>query len=275
MKQASHFRALKQQGIGLSMLTCYDYPSACIQDACKIDVIFVGDSLATNVLGYAHQNDLGLEEIRHHVRAVARGIEQSYLLADIPYSVSQDLTTILKAAAELHQDGVDGVKVEGFRPKVFEALARTEVEGWAHLGFTPQLIETPAMQAKDSASADRLITESRALEAAGAVGLILELVPAAVAERVSQALEIPVIGIGAGLRCDGQVQVWHDLIGLETRIYKHAFRQCEAYAAQTAAVQAYRKLVLDSRPGTAHHGRQSRLNESSLRHPARSESPDL
>lgn len=247
MKQASHFRAMKQQSIGISMLTCYDYPSARIQDACGIDVIFVGDSLATNVLGYAHQNDLSLEEMRHHVRAVARGIERAYLLADIPYSASHDVPMILDAAGQLNRDGVDGVKVEGFKPEVFEALAQTDTDGWAHLGFTPQLIEKPAMQAKDSASADQLVDESRVLEAAGAVGLILELVPEAVAEHVSQALKIPVIGIGAGMRCDGQVQVWHDLIGLETRIYKHAMRQCDAYAAQTGAVKAYRKLVTEKR----------------------------
>jgi 3-methyl-2-oxobutanoate hydroxymethyltransferase len=99
------------------------------------------------------------------------------------------------------------------------------------------------MQAKDSASAEQLVTESRALEAAGAVGLILELVPEAVAQRISETLDIPVIGIGAGLHCDGQVQVWHDLIGLETHLYKHAFRQCDAYASQSEAVRAYKALV--------------------------------
>jgi 3-methyl-2-oxobutanoate hydroxymethyltransferase len=244
--KTSKFSKMKQAGIGISMLTCYDTPSAQIQDACGIDVIFVGDSLATNVLGYAHQNDLSLAEMRHHVRAVARGIQRAYLLADIPQAVSQDLASILEAAQQLREDGVDGVKVEGFKPEVFTALAATEVDGWAHLGFTPQLIEKPAMQAKDSDSAEQLITESRQLEAAGAIGLILELVPAAVAQRVSQALKIPVIGIGAGLLCDGQVQVWHDLIGLETRVYKHAFRQSDAHAEQTKAVRAYIGLVAKS-----------------------------
>ena len=246
MKQATHFSKMKQDGIGISMLTCYDYPSAKIQDACGIDVIFVGDSLATNVLGYAHQNDLSLAEMRHHVRAVARGVERAYLLADIPHSVSHDLPTILDAVEQLRQDGVNGVKVEGYKPDVFTALAKTAVDGWAHLGFTPQLIEKPAMQAKDSKSADQLMAESQALEAAGAVGLILELVPEAVAQRVSHALKIPVIGIGAGLLCDGQVQVWHDLIGLETRVYKHAFREGDAYAEQTSAVKAYQDLVAKS-----------------------------
>ena len=106
MVEASKFNQLKQDGIGISMLTCYDYPTAKIQDACGIDVILVGDSLATNVLGYAHQNDLSLEEMRHHVRAVARGIERAYLLADIPYSASHDLPMVLDAAAQLQQDGV-------------------------------------------------------------------------------------------------------------------------------------------------------------------------
>ena len=246
MTQASKFKQLKQDGIGLSMLTCYDYPTAKIQDACGIDVIFVGDSLATNVLGYAHQNDLSLEEMRHHLRAVARGIERAYLLADIPYSASHDLPMLMDAAAQLHQDGAQGVKVEGFKPDVFAALASSEVDGWAHLGFTPQLIEKPAMQAKDSKSADQLIAESQELEAAGAVGIILELVPDGVAQRVSQALKIPVIGIGAGVHCDGQVQVWHDLVGLETRVYKHAFRLGDTHAAQTEAVLAYRKLIAES-----------------------------
>ncbi|MDQ8195959.1 3-methyl-2-oxobutanoate hydroxymethyltransferase [Coraliomargarita sp. SDUM461004] len=246
MKQASRFSKLKQDGIKISMLTCYDYPSAKIQDACGIDIIFVGDSLATNVLGYAHQNDLNLQEMRHHVRAVARGIEHAYLLADIPYAASRDLTSIMDATEQLRQDGVDGVKVEGFKPDVFKALAASAVDGWAHLGFTPQLIEKPSMQAKDSESAEQLVAECIQLEAAGAVGIILELVPTAVAQRVSQSLNIPVIGIGAGLNCDGQVQVWHDLIGLETRVYKHAFRQCDAHAAQTQAVKAYIRLIADA-----------------------------
>ena len=245
MVEASKFNQLKQDGIGISMLTCYDYPTAKIQDASGIDVIFVGDSLATNVLGYAHQNDLSLEEMRHHVRAVARGIERAYLLADIPYSASHDLPMVLDAAAQLQQDGVKGVKVEGFRPDVFAALASSEVDGWAHLGFTPQLIEKPALQAKDSKSAEQLIEESQQLETAGAVGIILELVPEAVAQQVSQVLKIPVIGIGAGMHCDGQVQVWHDLIGLETKLYKHAFRLGDAYTTQTESVQAYRNLIAD------------------------------
>ena len=244
MVEASKFNQLKQDGIGISMLTCYDYPTAKIQDASGIDVIFVGDSLATNVLGYAHQNDLRLEEMRHHVRAVARGIERAYLLADIPYSASHDLPMVLDAAAQLHQDGVDGVKVEGFRPEVFEALANTEVEPWAHLGFTPQLIKEPAMQAKDSASAEELLRECQILEAAGAVGIILELIPESVAELVAKTLEIPVIGIGAGSYCDGQVQVWHDLIGLETHIYRHAVRLCDAHKKQTSAVEAYKRKVV-------------------------------
>ena len=245
MVEASKFNQLKQDGIGISMLTCYDYPTAKIQDASGIDVIFVGDSLATNVLGYAHQNDLSLEEMRHHVRAVARGIERAYLLADIPYCASHDLPMVLDAAAQLQQDGVKGVKIEGFRPDVFVALASSEVDGWAHLGFTPQLIEKPALQAKDSKSADQLIEESQQLEAAGAIGIILELVPEAVAQQVSQVLKIPVIGIGAGMHCDGQVQVWHDLVGLETRIYKHAFRLGDAYTTQTESVHAYRNLIAD------------------------------
>ena len=154
---------------------------------------------------------------------------------------------VLDAAAQLHQDGVNGVKVEGFKPEVFVALASSDVDGWAHLGFTPQLIEKPALQAKDNKSANQLIEESQQLEAAGAVGIILELVPDAVAQKVSQVLKIPVIGIGAGMHCDGQVQVWHDLVGLETKVYKHAFRLGDAFTAQTESVQAYRNLITNKK----------------------------
>jgi 3-methyl-2-oxobutanoate hydroxymethyltransferase len=233
------------------MLTCYDYPSALIQDANGIDVIFVGDSLATNVLGYGHQNDLPLEDLRHHLRAVKRGVKRAYLLADIPFTTTHTLASILKAARALRADGAVGVKVEGFRPEVFRALAEEGIDGWAHLGFTPQLIARPAMQAKDADAARKLAEESHALEAAGALGLILELVPSTVAQRVARELSIPVIGIGAGPHCDGQVQVWHDLVGLETRRYRHAFPQCDSHALQSAAVAAYHEKVRSKAPESA------------------------
>ena len=129
--------------------------------------------------------------------------ERAYLLADIPYSASHDLPMV-RRAAQLQQDGVKGVKVEGFRPDVF-APGYSEVDGWAHLGFTPQLIEKPALQAKDSKSAEQLIEESQQLEQQAQLESFSNFTEA-VAQQVSQVLKIPVIGIGAGMYCDGQVQ---------------------------------------------------------------------
>lgn len=235
--------ALKQAGKPIAALTCYDYPSACIQDQAGIDIIFVGDSAATNVLGHSHQNDLTVEELRVLVRAVNRGVQNAYLLVDLPYCACQGIATLRSAASQFAADGANGLKFEGFHPNALKALVADGLEVWTHLGYLPQYHARPAPAATDPESAETLIQQARELEAAGAAGLILELVPADLAKEVATKTNFPVIGIGAGPHTDGQVQVWHDLIGLSEKKFRHAARLGEARTLQEASIKAYLEQV--------------------------------
>ena len=242
-KCLSDLVALKAAGTPISALTCYDYPSACIQDAAGLDIIFVGDSAATNVLGYAHQNELLVEDLRVLVRAVSRGVQQAYLLVDLPYSASRDTAAMRSAASQFLADGANGVKFEGFHPNAIYELSQDGLEVWAHLGYLPQYHSKPVCTGNDAESAQALLQQAVELEAAGAAGLILELVPDNLAKKVAQETCFPVIGIGAGPHTDGQVQVWHDLMGLSEKKFRHAERLAENRILQENSVQAYLEKV--------------------------------
>jgi 3-methyl-2-oxobutanoate hydroxymethyltransferase len=242
-KSLSDLVALKAAGTPISALTCYDYPSASIQDEAGLDIIFVGDSAATNVLGHAHQNDLTVEDLRVLVRAVNRGIEQAYLLVDLPHCACQTTAFMRSAASQFAADGANGIKFEGFHPNAVRELSADGLEVWTHLGYLPQYHAQPGRVAKDPESAKTLFKQALELEAAGAAGLILELVPSELAKQVAEQTRFPVIGIGAGPDTDGQVQVWHDLVGLSEKQFRHAARLGEARASQASSVQAYLEKV--------------------------------
>jgi 3-methyl-2-oxobutanoate hydroxymethyltransferase len=242
-KSLTDLVALKAVGTPISALTCYDYPSACIQDAAGLDIIFVGDSAATNVLGHSHQNKLTVDELRVLVQAVNRGIQQAYLLVDLPYCACQSTAAMRSAASQFAADGANGIKFEGFHPNAVRELSADGFEVWTHLGYLPQYHAKPTRTANDSEAAAKLLQEARELEAAGAAGLILELVPSDLAKQVAEQTRFPVIGIGAGPDTDGQVQVWHDLVGLSEQQFRHAARLTETHTLQTAAVHAYLNQV--------------------------------
>ncbi|CAI8272060.1 MAG: 3-methyl-2-oxobutanoate hydroxymethyltransferase [Opitutia bacterium UBA7350] len=242
-KRLSDLVALKAAGTPISALTCYDYPSACIQDAAGLDIIFVGDSAATNTLGYAHQNELPVEDLRVLLRAVSRGVEQAYLLVDLPYCASRDTAGMRSAANQFSADGANGVKFEGFHPGPVHALNQDGFEVWAHLGYLPQYDSKPVRAGKEPKQAEILFQQAQELEAAGAAGLILELVPGQLAHKIAQATDFPVIGIGAGPNTDGQVQVWHDLIGLNEQKFRHAERLAENRSLQESWVHTYLEKV--------------------------------
>ncbi len=242
-KSLSDLVALKAAGTSISALTCYDYPSARIQDEAGLDIIFVGDSAATNVLGHAHQNDLTVEELRVLVRAVNRGIEQAYLLVDLPHCACQTTALMRSAASQFAADGANGLKFEGYHPNAVRELSADGLEVWTHLGYLPQYHAQPGRVANDPESAETLFKQALELEAAGAAGLILELVPSELAQKVSEATRFPVIGIGAGTHTDGQVQVWHDLVGLSEKEFRHAARLAESRTLQAEAVHAYLRKV--------------------------------
>jgi 3-methyl-2-oxobutanoate hydroxymethyltransferase len=217
-------RQKKERGEPITMLTAYDYPTAQAIDASGIEVILVGDSLGMVVLGYENTLPVTMEEMLHHCRAVARGAKTAMLVGDMPFmsyqvSVEQAVTN---AGRFLQQGGMDAVKLEGGRERAdaVRAIVGAGIPVMGHLGLTPQSVHQLGgfrPQGKTAPAARRLIEDAHLLEEAGCYSLVLESVPARLAELVSRRLSIPTIGIGAGAGCDGQVLVTHDLLGLFDR----------------------------------------------------------
>jgi 3-methyl-2-oxobutanoate hydroxymethyltransferase len=218
------FRQKKERGEPITMLTAYDYPTAMAVDKAGIDSILVGDSLAMVVLGYENTLPVTMEEMLHHARAVARGAKSSMLIGDMPfmsYQVSVE-EAVRNAGRFLQQGGMDAVKLEGGRERAdaVRAIVGAGIPVMGHLGLTPQSVHQLGgfrAQGKNASAAKRLLEDAQILEEAGAFSLVLESVPARLAEFISKKISIPTIGIGAGLGCDGQVLVTHDLLGLFDR----------------------------------------------------------
>ncbi len=218
------FRQKKERGEPISMLTAYDYPTALAMDKAGIDAILVGDSLAMVVLGYETTLPVTMDEMLHHSRAVARGAKSALLVGDMPfmsYQVSVEEAT-RNAGRFLQQGGMDAVKLEGGRERVeaVRSITSAGVPVMGHIGLTPQSVNQLGgfrAQGKTAVAAKRLVEDAIALEEAGCFSLVLESVPARLAELISRKISIPTIGIGAGVGCDGQVLVTHDLLGLFDR----------------------------------------------------------
>ncbi|MBA3259329.1 MAG: 3-methyl-2-oxobutanoate hydroxymethyltransferase [Gemmatimonadales bacterium] len=213
--------AMKAAGRRIAMLTCYDAAFARLLEAAEIDLLLVGDSLH-QVLG-GHETTLGatLDQMIYHAAAVHRGAPRTLLFVDLPfltYQVSIE-DAIRNAGRVLQESGAHGVKLEGGRPmaETVRALVDRGIPVMGHLGHTPQSVNALGgnrVQGRDADTAERLGADARALQESGACAIVLELIPAALAGRISEALTIPTIGIGAGPGCDGQVLVLHDMLGL-------------------------------------------------------------
>ena len=218
------FRQKKERGEPITMLTAYDYPTSLAMDKAGVDAILVGDSLAMVVLGYENTLPVTMEEMLHHSRAVARGARSSLLIGDMPfmsYQVSVE-EAVRNAGRFLQQGGMDAVKLEGGRERAdaVRAIVGAGIPVMGHIGLTPQSVNQLGgfrAQGKTAAAAKRLLEDAKILEEAGAFSLVLESVPARLAEVISKQISIPTIGIGAGAGCDGQVLVTHDLLGLFDR----------------------------------------------------------
>ena len=208
----------------ITMLTAYDYPTALSMDAAGVDAILVGDSLGMVVLGYANTLPVTMEEMLHHCRAVARGAKSALLIGDMPFmSYQADVNEAVRNAGRfLQQAGMEAVKLEGGRERAdaVRAIVGAGIPVMGHLGLTPQSVNQLGgfrPQGRNASAAQRLLEDALLLEEAGCFSLVLESVPARLAEFVSQKISIPTIGIGAGAGCDGQVLVTHDLLGLFDR----------------------------------------------------------
>jgi len=237
----------------LVMVTAYDAPGARIADEAGVDLILVGDSLAMVVLGYDDTLQVTVEDIAHHTAAVARAKPSSLIVADLPwmsYHVSVEET--VRNAAQLIRAGAQSVKLEGGRKRLpmIEALVAAEIPVMGHLGLTPQSVHAMGgfkVQARQSEAALELVADAKALQHAGCFSIVLEGVPDEVARMVTDAVDVPTIGIGAGGHCDGQVLVFHDVLGIEDRIAPKFVRR---YAqVKDVAVDAMKTYAADVRSG--------------------------
>jgi 3-methyl-2-oxobutanoate hydroxymethyltransferase len=213
-------RAMKGKS-RVGMLTAYDYPSAKVADAAGADIILVGDSLGMVVLGYPDTLSVTVDDMLHHTRAVARGSKSSLIVGDMPYlSYHVSIEESVRNAGRFIQAGAHAVKIEGAKPsriQVIESILDAEIPVMGHIGLTPQSVNALGgfkLQGKSADDARRLIDEAVALERAGCFSLVLECVPSELAAMITEQITIPTIGIGAGPSCDGQVLVFHDVLGI-------------------------------------------------------------
>jgi 3-methyl-2-oxobutanoate hydroxymethyltransferase len=216
-------QAMKDRGEKITMLTAYDYAFGKIVDACGVDIILVGDSVGTVVQGVANTLPVTMEEMIYHTRMVARGRARALLVFDMPFMSYQESVEQARrnAGRAIKESGAEAVKLEGGE-NVAEAIAAIiamDVPVMAHIGLTPQSVHRMGgfkVQGREAKQRKKLLADAKAVEEAGAFAVVLECVPAELAAEITRRLKIPTIGIGSGLRCDGQVLVIHDLLGLYT-----------------------------------------------------------
>ena len=253
-------RAAKKDGRKLVMLTCYDAGFARAVDAAGIDMVLIGDSLGMVVQGHDSTLPVTVDDIAYHTACVARGLATTLLVADMPFQSDASPSRALDAATRFLQAGAAMVKIEGAGHKleVIRHLVEREIPVCAHLGLTPQSVLRLGgyrVQGRDDAAAAKLLEDAHAVADAGAELLVLECVPTAVAARISAELAIPTIGIGAGLQCDGQVLVLHDMLGLAGGQRRPKF--VKDFLAEggsvVGAMQAYATAVREGKfPGAEH-----------------------
>ncbi len=250
-----------QTGQKITMMTAYDYPTANLVDQAEIDTILVGDSLGMVVLGYNSTVPVTMDEMIHHCKAVSRGAKRAFIIGDMPfmsYQVSLE-KAVENAGRFIKEAGCECVKLEGGSEMVpvVEAITTAGIPVCAHIGLTPQTATKLSgfkVQGKDAAGARTLVQSAKDLEAAGAFMIVLECIPDLVASRITHALNIPTIGIGAGKDCHGQVLVYHDLVGLFERFTPKMVKQYVNLAPQIReALIQYKQEVEDGTfPGPEH-----------------------
>ncbi len=255
------FKDAKKQGKKLTMLTAYDYSTAKLFDEAGVDSMLVGDSLGMTMLGYDSTLPVTMEDMIHHTKAVVRGAKNALVVGDMPYmsyhlSVQQ---AVENAGRFIKEAGAQAVKLEGgaaFCPEI-EAMTRASIPVVGHLGLTPQSINAFGgfkVQGKSEEAARKIIEDAQALEAAGAFAIVLECVPAKLAEIITAKVAVPTIGIGAGAGCDGQVLVYQDMLGMYDNFTPKFVRKfAEVGTLIKQGVQEYCAAVQDSSFPAAEH----------------------
>ena len=243
----SQLKKMKEQGEKISMITSYDYSMASIVDGAGIDIILVGDSAANVMAGHKTTLPITLDQMIYHASSVVRGVERAFVVCDMPFGTYQGdpITALHSAVRIMKESGSDGVKLEGGE-EIIDSVKKILTAGipvMGHLGLTPQSVHQLggySVQAKEEAAAEKLIADAKLLEEAGCFAIVLEKSPATLAKRVSEALTIPTIGIGAGAGTDGQVLVVHDMLGINKGFSpKFLRRYANLHDIMTEAVEHY------------------------------------
>lgn len=245
-------QTMKNKGKKISMLTAYDYPTALLEDRAGIEIILVGDSVGMTVLGYENTLPVTMDEMIHHTKAVRRGAKYALIIGDMPFMSfnTSEREAILNAGRFMKEGGVDAVKLEGGAgvKEIVRAIVKAGIPVMGHIGLTPQTISMLGgfkVQGKDAQAAQKIIDDALSLEDAGAFSVLLEAIPAPIAKRITERLKVPTIGIGAGVHCDGQVLVVHDMLGLFDRFTpKFAKRYLNLSELILKAFETYREEVL-------------------------------
>ncbi|MDR7868445.1 MAG: 3-methyl-2-oxobutanoate hydroxymethyltransferase [Sporomusaceae bacterium] len=254
-------KEMKEQGKKIRMVTAYDYPTGILVDKTDIELILVGDSLGMVVLGYDGTVPVTMDEMIHHCKATVRGAKNTLIVGDLPFgSYNMSISdAVYNATRMMKEGGADCIKLEGGLTVVetVRAIVNGGIPVMAHIGLTPQTASALGgfkVQGKDTAAAERMINEALKLEEAGAFAIVLEAIPAPLAEIITKKLTIPTIGIGAGVHCDGQVLVTHDLIGLFDRFVPKFVKQYANVSQDiVAAFNAYAEEVATGKfPGPEH-----------------------
>jgi 3-methyl-2-oxobutanoate hydroxymethyltransferase len=253
-------RELRDRTEPITMLTAYDAHTASVIDDCGIDILLVGDSMGTEALGYDSTLPVTVDDVERHTAAVARGSDDALVVADMPFlSVGVDEAETVRNAGRMLKDaGADAVKLESgpHTVELTERLTQLGIPVMAHLGLTPQHVNQLGgytRQGTTEAAAEEILSLAHAHEDAGAFGLVVEHVPANVAAQVTEALDIPTVGIGAGSDCDGQVLVISDVLGLSKNAPPFAEQFGDVQAAMTDAIEEYKAAVeADSFPTDEH-----------------------
>nr|WP_106448763.1 3-methyl-2-oxobutanoate hydroxymethyltransferase [Trichococcus alkaliphilus] len=246
-KSVLTFRNAKQKNKRLTMLTAYDYSTAKLIDASGIDSVLVGDSLGMVMLGYEDTLSVTMEDMIHHTKAVARGVKDALVVSDLPFmSYQTSVYDAVSNAGRLIKEGrAQAVKLEGgleVCPQI-KAIVEASIPVMAHIGLTPQSVNAFGgfkVQGKDEEAARSLIEQAKAVEAAGAFAVVLECIPAKLADLITKSISIPTIGIGAGNGCDGQVLVYQDMLGLYSDFTpKFVKRYAEIGPQMQTAIEGY------------------------------------
>lgn len=240
-----HLQLNKRQGKKIAMLTAYDYFMAKVLDKAGIDAVLVGDSLGMVVLGYESTVSVTMDDMIRHAGAARRGVKRALLIGDMPYGSfeTKDLA-VRNAGRFVEEAGCDAVKVEGVHYEEISAIIKCSIPVLGHLGLTPQTAAEFKVQGKDAVSARTIVDAAKRLEEIGCFGVILECIPSELAKIVTSSISIPTVGIGAGPKCDGQILVINDLLGLFDRFLpKFAKKYADLGSAAKDAVSMYKEEV--------------------------------